>query len=662
VKRTILFLLCAIAACADDGMWLFNQFPTDAVKQKHEIDVTPAFLDHLRQSTVKLPGGSGAFVSKNGLLLTNWHVVNGCVPNVDAGPAFYAASQDAEIRCPGLNADVLVAMEEVTAKVKAGIKDDTPVADALTKRNAAITAIESECVTKTHNVCVVGNLYSGGRYDLYQYRRYSDLRLVFAPEQPLAFFGRERDSITYLRYGLDAAFVRAYKNGKPAETPVFLKWNSEMVKDGDLVFAAGSPLTTSRSTTVAQLNFYRDTALPITLSRVGSRIKPINKFSAQSEDNKKVAEPVLKDLLATYKSVVGKLIGLRDQRLQIRKTLFEQKIRNAVERDPKLGTEGAKVWDQVATAYKNWAHYEKTYQILDGSPAPGSTLFRVARRLVEGQDPGGDADTPVNEGLETTLLSQYLAEIKDLNEKDAPIKAILHGKEPEQVAESIVKSSKLGDPAVRRRYAADHASVGKSEDGLLRLALQLEEPARRIRAKRQELIGALEVSAAEKIAGYRLKLFGAADYPDATGTPRVSFGVLKGYTDRAGTPQPYASTFSGLFYRRNNEGPHMVPRNWVDLQESLNNVTPLDFVSTCDIGGGGYGAPTVNTAGELVGIIFDGNLESLPATYLYMEDQARAVHVAAQGIVESLDKVYNASALLQELGIKRKGPTSGPSS
>jgi hypothetical protein len=662
MKSATLFLLCATAACADDGIWLFNQFPADIVKQKREFDVPPALLDHLRLATVKLPSGSGAFVSPNGLLLTNWHVLSACVPNLESGASFYAASKDAEVRCPGMAGDVLVGMEEVTAKVKAGIKDDTTVADALAKRNAAIAAIESECAAKTHNVCTVVNLYAGGRYDLYQYRRYSDLRLVFAPEQQLAFFGRERDSITYLRYGLDAAFLRAYENGQPAATRDFLKWSTEPVKDGDLVFAAGSPLATSRSTTVAQLNFYRDTALPIMLSRIGSRIKPVSKFSGQSDDNKKVAEPVLKDLLANYKSVVGKLIGLRDQRMQIRKTLFEQKIRNAVERDPKLGTEGSKVWDQVATAYKSWARFEKTYQVLDGSPAPGSTLFRIARKLVEGQELGGDADVPVNEGLEITLLGQYLAEVRDLNEKDAPVKSILRGKDPDQLAETVVKASKLADPATRKRYAADHASVAKSDDGLLRLALQLAEPAKRLRAKRQELIGTLEVSAAEKISGYRLKLFGAADYPDATGTPRVSFGVLKGYTDRAGTPQPYASTFSGLFYRRNNEGPHMVPQNWVDLKDKLDIIAPLDFVSTCDIGGGDYGAPTVNKAGELVGIIFDGNLESLPATYLYTDDQARAVHVATQGIAESLYKVYKAPGLLDELGVKPKKESGAPSS
>ena len=662
MKSAILLLLCATAVCADDGMWLFNQFPADAVKQKYDFDVKPAFLDHLRLATVNLPGGSGALVSPDGLVLTNWHVIAGCVPNADSGASFYAATRAAEVRCPGLEAKVLMSTEEVTAKVKAGINDDTPVADALAKRNAAIAAIEKECAAKTGRICSVVNLYAGGRYDLYQYRRYDDLRLVFAPELQLAFFGRERDSITYLRYGLDAAFIRAYENGKPAATPGYLKWSTAALKDGDLVFSSASPLTTARSTTVAQLNFYRDTELPLMLSRIGSRIKPLTRFSAQSDANKKVAEPVLKGLLADYKSTVGKIIGLKDERLQIRKTLFEQKIRNAVERDPKLGTEGGKVWDTVATAYKTWARYEKTYQILVGAPAPGSTLFRIARKLVEGQDLGADADVPVDRGLETTMLTLYLDEVKDLSEKSAPVKAIMHGKSPEDLAANIMKSTKLADPAVRRQYAANHGSFAKSDDGMLRLALQLEEPTKVRAAKRQEIIGALEVSAAEKIAGYRMKLFGAADYPDATGTPRVTFGILKGYIDRAGTPQPYASTFSGLYYKRSNitpEGPHVVPQNWMDLKDSLNIITPLDFVSTCDIGGGGYGAPTVNKAGELVGIIFDGNLESLPATYLYTEEQARAVHVAAQGIVESLDKVYKAPALIRELGIKPKAPKPG---
>ncbi len=655
MKSAILFFLSAFTVCADDGMWLFSQFPADAVKQKYDFEVKPAFLDHLRMATVNLPGGSGAWVSPNGLILTNWHVISGCAPN-ESSSAFYAATNAAELRCTGLDAKVLLGTEDVTTKVKAGIADDTPVADALAKRNTAIAAIESECVAKTHNVCSVVNLYSGGRYDLYQYRRYSDVRLVFAPELQLAFFGHEHDLITYLRYGLDAAFVRAYENGKPAATPNYLKWSSAAVKEGDLVFASGSPLTTERSTTVAQLNYYRDTALPLAMQRIGARIRPAMKVSAESEANKKMVEPVLKDLLANYKTIAGELVGLKDQRMQIRKAFFEQKIRTAVELDPKLGTEGGKVWDTVSTAYKTWAHHERTYETLEGSPAIGSTLFRIARKLVEGRDLGEDADVPVNSELETSMLSIYLDEVRGLNEKYAPVKAIMHGKEPQDVAASIMKTTRLGDPAVRKRYAADHASIAKSDDGMLRLALQLEEPAKFQRNRRQNEIGTLEVSAAETIAGYRLKLFGAADYPDATGTPRVVFGVLKGYTDRAGAPQPYASTFSGLYYRRGTtpESPHLVPQNWLDLKDTLNIITPLDFVSTCDVGGGGYGSPTVNKAGELVGIIFDGNLESLPATYLYTDEQARAVHVAAQGIVESLNKIYKATELVRELGMTAK--------
>ena len=269
MKSAILLLLCATAVCADDGMWLFNQFPADAVKQKSRIrrhpgvprPPAPVDCDPPRRiRRFRLSQRPGAHQ------LAHRHQLRSQCRGL-ARP--FSRHRDAEVRCPGLDAKVLLAMEDVTAKVKAGITDDTPVADALTKRNTAIAAIESECAAKPHNVCNVVNFYSGGRYDLYQYRRYDDLRLVFAPEQQLAFFGRERDSFNYLRYGLDAAFLRAYENGKPAATPNFLKWNNDTVKDGDLVFADASPLATSRSTTVAQLNFYRDTALPLLLSRVG---------------------------------------------------------------------------------------------------------------------------------------------------------------------------------------------------------------------------------------------------------------------------------------------------------------------------------------------------------------------------------------------------------
>jgi hypothetical protein len=273
---------------------------------------------------------------------------------------------------------------------------------------------------------------------------------------------------------------------------------------------------------------------------------------------------------------------------------------------------------------------------------------------VRGEESARDG-RPVNQALEITLIAQYLEEVKPLGEKEAPLKEILGGRTPQQAAEAYVKSSALQTP-LQTKTERRIADPRNSDDGMIRLAFLLEEPAKKIAKKHEELIGTLETSAAEKIAQYRFKLFGAADYPDATATPRVEFGVVKGYTDRAGVPMPYASTFGGLFYRKDNQGPYLVPQRWVDLKAQLNLAIPLDFVSTCDIGGGDYGSPTVNRAGELVGVTFDGNLESLPDVFLYSEEQARAVHVSTLGIVEALDKRYKASALLDELGAGSTAP------
>ncbi len=675
----VFILLAALPVSADEGMWLFQQFPKETVNEKHKFLVTDEFLERLRLASARVGEGSGAFVSPEGLLITNQHLITDCLAKVSPQgkdylrDGFYAPSRDAEIPCPGLQASVLVSTEDVTEKVKAASAGEniTP-ARALELRNAAIEKLEKECSARTGNQCTVVKLFSGGRYDLYQYKTYNDLRLVFAPEHDLAYFGRERDSITYLRYGLDVAFLRAWKDGKPAATPNFLRWSHEGVKEGDLVFGSGNPQPTLRLATAAQLLFYRDSYLLVTIKRLQARIGQLRELALQSLENRKIVEPVMTEFLTLFKVAAAKYIGVRDDRLVARKYNFEGKIRRAVERDPNLGEQAAKVWSDVAAAYKRWGPSERLYQILESAPAPGSRLFRIAREVVrlaaERGKPeperlreyrqGGLAaaekaleETPViHESLEILLLAQYLEELRALNAKEAPVKAILGGKQPLQAAEAYVKATKLKDPAERKRLAASWEAVQKPDDSLIRLARLLDEPARQLRKRREETIESLETSATEKIAQYRFQLFGHAEYPDANNTPRVCYGLVKSYVDRAGVFMPHASTFGGLYYRKNNEGPYQVPQRWVALKPALDLVTPLNFVSTCDIGGGDAGSPVVNRAGELVGVTFDGNLESLPGIYLYTDEKARAVHVAVQGIVESLTNVYHASALLKELG------------
>lgn len=609
-----LAVLCAIAlpVTADEGLWLFNQFPKDTVKTKYNVEVSDQVLENLRLSSVRIGAGSGAFVSPDGLILTNQRLVRDCI-GTHSKEGFQANARTAELACPDLDAKVLVALEDVTKRVK----------------EAGAASIEKACAQKTGNVCSVVKLYAGERYDLYQYRRYSDVRLVFAPEFGIAFFGGEPDNFTYPRYDLDIAFLRAYENGKPAATPHFLKWSTEGVKENDLVFTAGSPGPTSRLASQAQFAFYRTTQLPIVLARLMSRIEALRAYAAKSPENQRAAEATLVSLSDAYKSSAGKLIGLKDERTSLRKQQFEKRLRRAVESDPKLGTEAAKVWDDVAAGYKAWTPNEKAYEVLERPAALGSTLFAAARASVRQQhaaEPAGKID----EGVEIVLLTQYFEELKTLGEKEAPVKAVLAGRTPEQAAEAYVKGSK---------------------ESMIKLAQIIDGPAQKLRKKYEDTIEKLDASALDRIAQYRFRVLGPNEYPDPTSTPRVSFGAVKAYRDKTEAPAPFATTFGGLYHRAGKDAPYLLPDRWVEAKRSLDLVTPFNFVSTCDIGSGNPGGPTVNVKGEIVGMVFDGNIESLSLTYLYSDDQARAVNVATQGIVEALRTVYGASALLKELGI-----------
>lgn len=652
-------MVCALAVplAADEGLWLFNQFPKDQVKQKYNFEVTDGFLENLRLASLRIGTGSGSFVSPAGLILTSRRTAAGCIAALGAPQhdyrrdGFYASAGQDEARCPGLEASLLLRMEDVTTQVKDAAKDGAKPAEALQKRGAAIGRIEKSCSEKSGHPCSVVKLSSGERYDLYEYRAYSDLRLVFAPEAAIAAFGGEASHFTYPRYDLEVAFLRAYENGKPADTPHYFRWSADGVQDTELLFAPGNPGATSRLATGAQLAFYRDTALPVSLARWQSRIEILRAFAAKSAENQRLAQPLLSVFNSEYKSDAGKLIGLKDDRLMARKLNFERRLRTSVERDPKLGTAAGKVWDEVAAAYKAWAPFEKPYQVLERPGAQGATVFGMALQIVREGSPRAMESTPVDDALETAMLAQYIDELKALGEKEISLKAILGNRTSQQAADEWVRSSKLKDAAERHRLAGDASLARQSDDGLIRLARLVEEPARKLRKKHEDTIEALETSGAARIAQYRFRVFGAADYPDATSTPRVTFGVVKAYRDKTEAAVPFATTFGGLFHLAVNRELYPLPPRWAEARARLDLVMPFNFASTCDITGESSGSPVVNTKGEIVGLVFDGNIESLALTYLYSDDQARAVHVAGQGIVEVLRKLYRTPRLLQELGL-----------
>jgi hypothetical protein len=668
-------MVLTLPATADEGMWLFNRFPQDQVRQKYNTAVSGEFLDHLRLSSVRLnSGGSGSFVSPHGLLFTNHHVAQDCIAKLSTPQhdyikdGFFAATQAEELKCPDLEVNVLLRMETVTSQVKAA-------GESVAAQRGAIARIERECNAQSGNRCDVVKLFSGERYDLYQFRKYTDLRLVFAPEFAIAFFGGDPDNFTYPRYDLDIAFFRAYADGKPAATPNYLSWSTEGARDGELVFVSGNPGTTSRLATQAQLAFLRDVYYPPYLARLKGRIAALNAFAGESEENRRLAQKTWFSAANTLKSGLGKYSGLRDARFIERKRALEQKLRAAVERDPTLGAAALKVWDEVAAAYKNWTPFEKSYQALEMAPTQASVLLRLARDIVrlteERTKPDGQriaqyrdsalrslelrlySPAPISPSLEIATLTQYLTDLeKTLGSRDALVKSVLAGRSARQAAEAYVNGSRLRDVAVRRQLAASRDAVAQSDDGMIRLARLLDEPARKLRQKHEEMIEGMELSAATRIAQYRFKMFGANDYPDATFSLRIGFGAARGYTDKAGTPIQWATTFGGLYHKATGQDPYALPARWLAAKTALNPVTPMNFATTVDITGGSSGSPTVNAKGEVVGIVFDGNLESLPNTYLYSDDQARAVHVASQGIAEALDKVYHAASLLAELGVK----------
>ncbi|MEX2263797.1 MAG: S46 family peptidase [Bryobacteraceae bacterium] len=669
------FGLLHSALMADEGMWPINQFPREAVRKNHSFQVTDEFLRNLQRSSVRFNnGGSGSFVSPSGLLFTNHHVGSDCIQKLSdpqndyMAKGFYAATQAAEKQCPDLELNILVRLEEVTGAVNREVKPDMPAAEANRVRKAAMGEIEKDCGARTGLRCDVVTLYSGGRYDLYQYKKYTDVRLVFAPEAAIAAFGGDPDNFTFPRYCLDFAFFRAYENGVPVKPDSWFRWSKAGAREGELIFVPGNPGSTGRLIPLAGLEFLRDHSYPMTLRRLQGLVRTLREYSAGSAEAKRAARDNLMSQENSLKAYTGFQRGLTDLALMARKAEEERQLQKAVQANPELRQKYGHVWPEMAGAYSVYREFYKPYYGLELTAIRGSDLFSIARDVVryteEKQKPSSErlreyqdsalpslelsmfSPAPITNSMEIAALEEYFRFLRQELGPDHPVIRQLES------AATYVNTSKLQDVAERKRLAGNPEAVRNSDDGMIRLARLLDPSARELRKRYEDRVEAVLLKNQAALAQARFATSGDRIYPDATFTFRVAFGPIKGY-EANGKRIPWATRIKGLFERATGVEPFALPESWKSARDRVEMDTPFNFVSTADTHGGNSGSPTIDTKGEIVGILFDGNMEGLPNRFVYSDVQARSIHVASQGIVEALDAVYGAERLLDELGVKK---------
>jgi len=691
VVLSFVFILSTLAS-ADEGMWLFNAPPKDKIKATYGFELTQEWLDHVRLSSVRFNnGGSGSFVSADGLTFTNHHVGAACVQQLSTEghdyikTGYYAKTQAEEAKCPNLELNQLVGIEDVTAKINDGVKPGMSAPEAAQVQRAAMSRVEKECTTATGLRCDVVTFYSGEVYHLYKYKKYTDVRLVFAPEFDMAFFGGDPDNFTYPRYDLDITFFRVYENDKPAHLDNYLRWSRTGVKDGDLVFVSGHPGSTGRMLTLAQLEFLRDLQYPSYLKLFARRIALLQAFSKESEENARIAKEDIFGLQNSQKAITGYQSGLLDKSIMDAKAADEAKLRAAFKADPKDAA-AEDPWEEIASAIRVERSIYPQYSYLERMRGFSSHLAQTARVLVrvaaEKPKPNSErmrefrdsnlpsleqqlfSTEPVYKNLETTLLADSLSEMQDALGKDDPdVQKVLQGKSPADVAKDLITNTKLEDVAVRRElYEGGQAAIEASTDPLIVAMRAIEPSARAVRKEFDDKVDSVLRRDGTLVAKARFAQSGFNQPPDATFTLRLSYGAVKGYTEN-GKAIPFETNIGGAFEHATAHGdqpPYKLPESWMKAKTKLDLKTPLNFVSTPDIIGGNSGSPTVNKQGEVVGIIFDGNIQSLPWNFAYSDVQGRSVSVDARGIQEALRRVYGATALADELlGTKAEGAAAG---
>jgi len=677
-------LLIAGTALGDEGMWTFDNPPSKQMQERYGFTPTKEWLDHIRLASVRFnDGGSGSFVSPNGLILTNHHVAVGQLQKLSTAErdlvtlGFYAKNQAEELKCPDLELNVLESMEDITDRVRAVVKPGMNEADALKARQREIARIEKESLDQTGLRSNVVSLYHDGEFWLYRYKKYTDVRLVMAPERQAAYFGGDFDNFTYPRYDLDMAFLRAYENGKPANIPHYLKWNSKGAGEGELVFVSGHPGSTERLLTHVQLEFLRDVQYPMTLKMIDRRLQILREYGKQGPEQERRAQIDILRYENARKAYGGEYQGLLDEDLMARAKEQEDEFRARIASNPEWQKQFGDAWEtikQVTTA-RNKIAKQRFYRRL----FTRSNLTNLATRLVfyviETRKPDAErldgyhesdlealrfqlfSPAPIYPDLEEAIVAGMLQiAVDELGADDAFLKLLLDGRTPADTARQITRETRLTDPEVRKRLAeGGEEAIRKSNDPLIRLMLRLEPQLREDEEWYKDNIESTLSAASEKIAKARFAVFGKTAYPDATFTLRLSYGAVKGYPMN-GTVAPYKTTLYGVFDRSESfdrKGDFELPARFWERRDKLDLSTPVNFVSTNDITGGNSGSPVINRNGEIVGVAFDGNIESLVGSFVYDETKNRAVSVHTGYIMEALRKLYDASELADEIEGKR---------
>ncbi len=676
----VLLALAPICAIADEGMWTFDNVPKDKVEQKYGFRPDDRWLEHVRLSSARLAQGcSASFVSEGGLVMTNHHCAHQCVEQLSTPGrdlvrgGFYAKTQGDEVKCPDLEVNQLVQLSDVTARMRSAT-DGLEGEKYNEAQRAEIARIERECQTSDRLRCEVVTLYHGGIYDLHKYRRFQDVRLVFAPEVAIAFFGGDPDNFEFPRYDLDVSFLRVYEDGKPARMEHWFRWSAEGARENDLTFVTGNPGGTSRQLTAAELAYARDVELPDSIFQLSELRGELVEFQRRGLEQARHSGAELLYVENSLKARKGRLLALQDPEFFASKVAAERDLEGRLAKDRAKAQRTLPAYQAIAKAQKDLKKirkeldYEERKLGFGGKLfAHGRTLVRAAeerpkpneKRLKEFRDSALPALTqglfsqaPIHDDLELLRLTFSLTKMREALGPDDPfVKKVLGKASPAEVAERLLRNTKLKDVAYRRKLwdgGKVAVEAAAREDAVIELAARVDPDARAIRKQFEDGIESVVKRNSELIAKARFEIEGTSTYPDATFTPRLSYGAVKGYQQDGKWVKPF-TTIQGAFERDTGRDPFALPKSWHAARGRLDLTAPFNFVTTNDIIGGNSGSPVVNKDAEIVGLVFDGNIHSLGGDYGFDEPVNRAVAVHSAALIEALVKVYGAHRIAREI-------------